>query len=225
MTPVSTPRTDFLRDLATEILGLYGRGRTMVAIDGTDATARSAFADDLAAAFAETGHGVSRASLGDFELSAEAQAAFGPASPERLFRHRDDFDLLRRALLTPFRQAGGTTGPADDTLIFDGEFLLRKELRDGWSFSVLTETAADASTTGAFIDLAAGLTASGELGEAAGADAGSGNGAAQGGASKPDDQAQANRIYRAEVRPRAWASAVVDLANPADPRRLFFDSC
>ncbi|MEC5148655.1 hypothetical protein [Cryobacterium sp. GrIS_2_6] len=221
MTLVSTPRLDFLRDLATEILSLYGRGRTMVAIDGTDPIARAAFADDLAAAFAETGHAVSRASLADFERSPEEQAAFGPASPERLFRHRDDVDLLRRALLVPFRVADGATGPADDTLIFDGEFLLRKELRDGWSFSVLTETAADASTTGAFIDLAAELKPSGELGDAAITT----TELAQGGSPVPNDQALANRLYRAEVRPRTWATAVVDLANPADPRRLFFDSC
>ncbi|WBM80769.1 hypothetical protein KIV56_05315 [Cryobacterium breve] len=221
MTLDSTPRLDFLRDLTTEILGFYSRGRTMVAIDGTDPVARAAFADDLAAAFAETGHAVSRASLADFERSAEEQAAFGPASPERLFRHRDDFDLLRRALLVPFRLAGGTTGPADDTLIFDGDFLLRKELRDGWSFSVLTEYAADAATTGAFIDLAAELKPSGELGDAADTT----TDPALGASPVPDDQALADRLYRAEVRPRSWATAVVDLANPADPRRLFFDSC
>ncbi|TFC19694.1 hypothetical protein [Cryobacterium glucosi] len=220
MTLVSTPRLDFLRDLATEILSLYGRGRTMVAIDGTDPIARAAFADDLAAAFAATGHAVSRASLADFERSTEEQTTFGPASPERLFRHRDDFDLLRRALLVPFRVAGAT-GPADDTLIFDGEFLLRKELRDGWSYSVLTETAADASSTGAFIDLAAELKPSGELGDAADTT----TDPALGGSPVPDDRAIANRLYRAEVRPRSWATAVVDLANPADPRRLFFDSC
>jgi len=221
MTPVSTPRTEFLSDLATEILSLYARGRTIVAIDGIDPVARSTFADDLAAAFADRGQAVSRASLGDFRLSDQEQAAFGPASPERLFRHGYDYELLRRALLTPFRLAGATTGPEDDTLILDGEFLLRKEVRDGWSFSVLTETEADAATTGAFIDLAAELKPSGELGNAAD----TGTVPAVGGSPVPDDEALADRLYRAEVRPRSWATAVVDLANPADPRRLFFDSC
>ena len=221
MTLVPTPRTEFLRDLATEILGLYARGRTMVAIDGTDPVARSAFADDLAGAFDERGHAVVRASLDDFPRSSEEPETDGPVTPERLFRHRYDFALLRRAVLEPFRLAGTTTGPPDATLIIDGEFLLRTELRDGWSFSVLTETEADAATTGAFIDLGAELQGPGELG--VGTDTGTDR--VPGDAADPARHVLANRLYRAEVRPRSWATAVVDLANPADPRRLFLDSC
>jgi len=208
---VSTPRIEFLRDLATEILGVYGHGRTVVAMDGTDALARAAFADDLAAVLDEREHPVFRASLRDFRHSRAEQERFGPESPERLLRYLYDFSLLRRVLLDPFLLGGSTgfvtlafdpdrdtwiepvwlTGPPDATLVVDGEYLNRKELRDLWSYSVLVETDTDTDTDGTMAN----------------------------------EHTVADRLYRAEVRPRSRATAVVDLSNPNDPRRVFLDSC
>lgn len=220
---VSTPRIRFLRELATEILGVYGRGRTVVAVDGTDAAERAAFADDLAAVFDEREHPVFRASLRDFRHSRAEQESFGPESPERLLRYLYDFSLLRRVLLDPFRLGGSTgfvtrafdadrdtwveptwlTGPPDATLILDGEYLNRKELRDLWSSSVLVETEADAVRFPAPDDLEADDDA----------------------APAANEHLVADRLYRGQVRPRSRATAVVDLSNPDDPRRLFLDSC
>lgn len=221
---VSTPRIDFLRELATEILGVYGRGRTVVAIDGTDPAARAAFADDLAAVFDEREHPVFRASLAAFRHSRAEQERFGPEPAERLLRYLYDFSLLRRVLLDPFRLGGSTgfvtrafdadrdswieptwlTGPPDATLILDGEYLNRKELRDLWSFSVLVETEADAPRLPAIDGLDVDDLDSVE---------------------PTDEHAIADRLYRAEVRPRSRATAVVALSNPHDPRRVFLDSC
>ncbi|TFD29079.1 hypothetical protein [Cryobacterium cryoconiti] len=215
---VSTPRIEFLRELSTEILGVYGLGRTVVAIDGTDAAERAAFADDLAAVFDEREHPVFRASLRDFRRSRAEQERFGPESPERLLRYLYDFSLLRRVLLDPFRLGGSAgfvtrafdtdrdtwiqptwlTGPPDATLILDGEYLNRKELRDLWSYSVLVETEADAV----------------RFGPGEGDEAGTVN-----------EHVVADRLYRGEVRPRSRATAVVDVSNPDDPRRVFLDSC
>ncbi|TFD31418.1 hypothetical protein E3T40_14325 [Cryobacterium sp. TMT1-19] len=214
----STPRIEFLRELVTEILGVYGLGRTVVAIDGTDAAERAAFADDLAAVFDEREHPVFSASLRDFRRSRAEQERFGPESPERLLRHLYDFSLLRRVLLDPFRLGGSTgfvtrafdadrdawiqptwlTGPSDATLILDGEYLNRKELRDLWSYSVLVETEADAVRFGP-----GGAEDTGTVTE----------------------HEVADRLYRGEVRPRSRATAIVDVSNPADPRRVFLDSC
>ena len=223
---VSTPRTEFLRDLASEILGLYGRGRTVVAVDGTDDAARTAFADDLAAVLIEREHPAFRASLANFRRSRAEQERFGPESPERLFRHLYDFSLLRRVLLDPFRMGGSTgfvtrafdpdrdtwieptwlTGPPDATLVIDGDYLNRAELRDLWQYSVLVETADEAADTLSVVPVD---------------DAGEVHG--------PEDhaaeQALADRLYRTEVRPRSRAAAVVDLTDPARPQRRFFDSC
>ena len=215
---VSTPRIAFLRELATEILGVYGLGRTVVAVDGTDARNRAAFADDLAAVFDELEHPVFRASLRDFRHSRAEQARFGAESPERLLRYLYDFSLLRRVLLDPFRLGGSTgfvtrafdadrdtwvqptwlTGPPDATLILDGEYLNRKELRDLWSYSVLVETEGDAVRFGPGVD---------------------------DDADPVNEHVVADRLYRGAVRPRSRATAVVDLSNPEDPRRVFLDSC
>ena len=215
---VSTPRTEFLRELATEILGVYGLGRTVVAVDGTDAAERAAFADDLAAVLDEREHPVFRASLRDFRRSRAEQQQFGPEPVERLLRRLYDFSLLRRVLLDPFRLGGSTgfvtrafdadrdtwieptwlTGPPDASLILDGEYLNRNELRDLWSYSVLVETEADAV----------------RFGPGGGDETGAVN-----------EHEIADRLYRGQVRPRTWATAVVDVSNPDDPRRVFLDSC
>lgn len=197
---VSTPRTEFLRALATEIMGNYGRGRTIVAIDGTDASGRESFADDLAAVLREREHPAFRASLRYFRRSRAEQDRFGPESLERHYRFGHDYSALRRVLVEPFRMGGSTgfvtqvfdpdsdawieptwqTAPDDATLIVDGEFANRRELRELWSYSVLLD------------------------GEA---------------------ESEADRLYLAEDRPREQASAVIDNTDAASPRRVFLDSC
>lgn len=197
---VSTPRIEFLRGLATEILGHYGRGRTIVAVDGTDAPARAAFADDLAAVFEERDHAAVRASLQGFGRSRAELNRLGPDTPERHYRSGYDYSALRRALVEPFRLGGSTgfvtktfdadsdawvqptwlTAPADATLVIDGEFIHRPELRDLWSYSVLLE----------------------------------------GGV-----RTEADGLYVAETKPRDRASAIVDLADAGRPRRIFADAC
>jgi len=197
---VSTPRIEFLRTLSSEILGHYGRGRTIVAIDGTDAPARAAFADDLAAVFEESDHDAVRASLGDFQRSRTELKRLGADTPERHYRDGYDYSALRRALVEPFRLGGSTgfvtktfdadsdawvqptwlTAPADATLLLDGEFIQRPELRGLWSYSVFLE---GETTT------------------------------------------ESGRLYVAEAKPRGRASALVDLADAGHPRRIFADTC
>ncbi|TFD08861.1 MULTISPECIES: hypothetical protein [unclassified Cryobacterium] len=197
---VSTPRIDFLRTLAAEILHNYGRGRTIIAIDGTDAAARATFADDLAAVFREQERHVFRASLRYFQHSRAEQERLAPDTPDRLYRVGYDYSALRRALVEPFRMGGSTgfvteefdpdrdawiqptwqTAPADATLIIDGDYINRPELHGLWLFSVLLE---------------------GERG------------------SEPQTR------YLAEVHPRDIVSAVVDETNPQAPRRVLTDRC
>ncbi len=203
---VSTPRIELLRGLATEILHNYGRGRTVVAIDGSDGSGRADFADDLAEVFEEREHPAFRASLRYFQRSRAEQDRFGPESAERLYRHGYDYSALRRVLIEPFRMGGSTgfvtqafdpdrdawieptwlTAPADVVLIVDGDFINRRELRDQWSYSILLEVDAEV-------------------------DAGAGT--------------EAEQLYLAEVNPRGLASAVIDNTEAAAPRRLFLDNC
>lgn len=197
---VSTPRIEFLRALATEILHNYGRGRTIVAVDGPDSAGRAAFADDLAAVFDEREHSEFRASLRYFQRSRAEQAKFGAESEERLYRHGYDYSALRRVLVEPFRMGGSTgfvtkvfdpdsdawveptwlTAPDAAVLIIDGQFANRKELRGLWSYSILLESEAES---------------------------------------------EAERLYLAEERPNTLVSALIDNSDPAAVHRLFTDSC
>ncbi|WEO78390.1 hypothetical protein BJQ94_04960 [Cryobacterium sp. SO2] len=197
---VSTPRVEYLRTLAAEILHLNGRGRVIVAVDGADHAARTAFADDLAAVLDEAEVASYRASLRYFKRSREDAGRFGADTPERLFRHGYDYSALRRVLLEPFRLGGSTgfvtqvfdpdrdawieptwtTAPADAVLVIDGEFINRSELRDAWNYRILLESEATS---------------------------------------------EADYLYQKEERPRQVASAVIDLSERHNPQRVFSDSC
>ncbi|TFD89379.1 hypothetical protein E3T61_10640 [Cryobacterium lactosi] len=197
---VSTPRVEYLRTLAAEILNLNGRGRVIVAVDGADAAARTAFADDLAAVLDEAGTPAFRASLRYFQRSREDAARFGADTPERHYRHGYDYSALRRVLLEPFRLGGSTgfvtqvfdpdrdvwieptwtTAPADAMLVIDGEFINRGELRDAWNYRILLESEATS---------------------------------------------EADYLYQKEERPRQVVSAVIDLSQRHLPQRVFSDSC
>jgi uridine kinase len=202
---VSTPRIDFLRTLAGEILHNYGRGRTIISIDGTEGAGRAAFADDLAAVLREDERHVFRASLRYFQYSrAERQRIASELSaaddPDLLYRIGYDYSALRRVLVEPFRMGGSTgfvteefdpdrdswiqptwqTAPEDAILIIDGDYINRPELRSLWLFSVLLE-----------------------------------------GQPATDSHSR----YLAEVHPRDIVSAVVDLTNQQAPWRVLNDSC
>jgi hypothetical protein len=201
---VSTSRIEFIRGLATEILHNYGRGRSLVAIDGADHVQREAFADDLAAVFQEQDHPVFRASLRYFQRPRIEQDRFGEPSAERAYRYRDDYSALRRVLIDPFRMGGSTgfvtrqfdpdrdgwiqptwtTAPPDASLIIDGDVLNRPELHALWSYTVLLES--DAHT---------------------------------------DSADPLDALYRAEVNPRNLVDALVEITDTENLRRRFFDSC
>ncbi|GAA0959864.1 hypothetical protein FFA01_29340 [Frigoribacterium faeni] len=141
-------KKDTLRELATEILHNYGRGRVVVAVDGDGSSGRAAFADDLAEAVRETGHAAFRASTASFSKRADGS---GPESDPEL-----DESLFRRVLIEPFRLGGSTgwveraydaaadrpvesawvTGPADALLLVDGAQLSRPGLSGLWHYRV-----------------------------------------------------------------------------------------
>ncbi|TFD50862.1 hypothetical protein E3T46_09820 [Cryobacterium sp. Hh11] len=205
---VSTPRIEFLRTLAAEILHNYGRGRTIIAvdgseIDGSEKAGRVGFADDLAAVFRESEHPTFRASLRNFQHSRAEQQRLGGDGldvSERLYRVGYDYSALRRVLVEPFRLGGSTgfvteefdpdrdawiqptwqTAPADAILIVDGAYSNRPELHGLWLFSVLLES---------------------------------------------EPGSDSDRQYLADVRPRDLVSAVVDNTDATLPRRVLTDRC
>ncbi|GGF02304.1 uridine kinase [Mycetocola zhadangensis] len=221
---VTTPRVELLREVRSEITHNYGVGRTIVAVDGISGSGTAAFADGLAEVFAEDDRAVFRASIDDFHRPREERYARGRNSPEGYYSDSFDYSLFRRALIEPFRMAGSTgfqlvgfdekrdtgeelrwvTGPKDATLIVDGVFLHRPELRGLWHYSLwLDVTAAEAYS---------------RLSSSLGVDA--------------DPFAPSNaryvggqELYQRESGPRTRASAVITNEDEAHPLRVFLDSC
>lgn len=154
MPAMTLERRELLDALADEFLSNYRRGRTIIAVDGFTGTSR--FADDLATRLGRGSHAVFRASIDGFHRPRADRYLRGSHSPLGYYEDSYDYDLFRRVLVEPFRMGGSTgfvtvaydvrrdaqvemdwkTGPQDATLIVDGVFLNRPELRGLWNWSI-----------------------------------------------------------------------------------------
>ncbi|GAA2222884.1 hypothetical protein N1031_01605 [Herbiconiux moechotypicola] len=203
VTPPS-PASDFADALVREITHNYARGRRIVAVDGLERT--GPVADELSAAFERAGTEVVRASLDDFQQPRAQRDRLGADSADAWYHDRFDYSTLRRVLLEPFL-LGGSTG--FQTQAFDAG-------RDVPFESRWFTAPADAVLVldGPFLQRP-GLRGSfvftaylesrldGVTDAVRGADA----------------------LYQSEAGPRFGATAIVDVTDPAHPRRTFADSC
>lgn len=153
MTP---ERSRCLESLARLILRVDRSHPVRVAIDGPDAAGKTTLADELAALIERSGRPVIRASLDGFHRPRVKRMVRGPESPEGYFLDSFDYPALRAALLDPLGPGGSLefrrrvfdfrtdepaaapteVAPANAVLVFDGVFLLRRELIDLWDFSI-----------------------------------------------------------------------------------------
>lgn len=220
----NTPRVVLLRDLRDEISHNYGVGRTIVAVDGIGGSGTAEFADGLAEVFREQGRAAFRASIDDFHRPRTERYRRGDSDPHGFYEDSFDYSLFRRVLIEPYRLGGSAgfqlvgfderrdqtaqsawvTAPRDAVLIVDGVFLNRDELRGLWHYSIRLDVPYSEAYR--------------RLHETLGVDA--------------DPEAASNAryvggqdLYEAEGDPRTRATAVIDNADPAHPRRLFLDSC
>lgn len=174
MARFSATKREVLDSIADEFLHNYAKGRTLIAVEGAQGAASSTFADALSVRLARGGHSVFRASVGSFHKPRAQRYARGADSAEGYYRDSFDYELLRRVLVEPFTLGGSAgfvraaydvardipvtmawqTGPQDATLVMDGQFLSRPELRGLWNFSVWldgeVEVADDPRIPGAF---------------------------------------------------------------------------
>ena len=218
MAVLTLERRELLDALSDEFLANYARGRTMIAIDGLDGAGKTRFADDFAQRLGRNGHAVFRASIDGFHRPRAERHARGVDSPIGYYEDSFDYDLFRRVLIEPFRMAGSagfvtaafdvardtpvemewTTGPQDATLVVDGVFLNRPELRGLWNWSVWLEVPVEVADARLIARDGRGLTARYLGGQ---------------------------ELYLAQARPRAAASAIVDNTDANRPFRQFADSC
>lgn len=201
----SPSRRAVLDSIAEQLQHNYGRGRTIVAVDGAADAGRRTFADDLAEALRRRGLDVFRASMNDFLKPRAEREARGADSAAGRYEDSFDYSVLRRVLIEPFRMNGSTgfvtaawdavadrqiepkwlTGPADALLVLDGPFLGRPELRGLWNASIWLDGPA------------------------------------------PDSDpvmAAAQALYE-KTKSRDQATIVVDVTDPDSPRQILTDAC
>jgi uridine kinase len=130
-----------------------------VAIDGPDASGKTTFADEVAAAVRALGRPVVRVSLDNFHNVQAVRYRLGRDSSEGFWRYAFNYSRFRRDVLDPFGAGGSRLyrpaahDLATDTvlhserlsaaprtvLIVDGLFLQRYELGDVWDLSVFLD--------------------------------------------------------------------------------------
>jgi uridine kinase len=191
-----------------------------VAIDGPDAAGKTILADELAGVLERSGRPVVRASVDGFHRPVAERYARGHESPEGYYRDSFDYPALRTVLLDPlgpggdrrylrhvfdFRTDEAVVAPVEEAsanaiLVFDGIFLLRRELIDMWDFSVFVAASfAETQRRAEVRDLPL-------LGDAETIRH-----------RYATRYVPGQRIYFAETRPQAKADAVVDNEDPDRP--------
>jgi uridine kinase len=153
MTP---ERERCLAILARRILAIERPHTVRVAIDGPDAAGKTVLADELAPMIRRSGRPVVRASIDGFHRPRSARYARGSDSPAGYFFDSFDHAALLANLLEPLGPGGDGTfrrrvfdvrrdEPFEaevervlpgSILIFDGVFVLRRELVHHWDFSI-----------------------------------------------------------------------------------------
>lgn len=211
-------KRDVLDSLADEFLQHYSKGRTFLAVDGLDGAGKTHFADALAERLGRGSHPVFRASIDGFHRPRAERYVKGVDSAEGFYTDSFDYDLFRRVLIDPFRLGGSAgfvtaawdvardtpvelawrTAPQDATLVVDGIFLNRPELRGLWNYSIWLEAPRDIADARLI---------------------------ARDGAPAAPRYLGGQALYLAEADPRNRASAIIDNSDFDHPRRVFADSC
>lgn len=127
-----------------------------VAIDGPPASGKTTLAEELAGALRAEGRCVIRASIEDFLRPRAQRYRRGELSAESNYHDAFDLEAIRRVLLDPLGPGGNRrfqpaiyaretdsavvepvlTAPDDAVLIFEGVFLMRGALDDGWDLRI-----------------------------------------------------------------------------------------
>jgi uridine kinase len=221
MTRWAPQRRDVMAALAEELLHNYGRGRTIVAVDGPTAAGKSTFADDLATELRKKGHDVFRASIDDFLKSRALRYAQGRDSAKGRYDDAYNYSVFRRVLIEPFGMNGSTgfvtaawdehrdrqiepkwlSGPVDAMLVIDGSYLNRPELRGLWNASIWLD--ADAAVREQRMLARDGI---------------------EPGTARAERYDGAQKLYE-KSQPREAATIIVDNTDPDHPHRVFTDSC
>ncbi len=147
-------RAAVLAHLATLVQAEINRSSAhlRLAVDGPDDAGKSTLADALTDLLSDRGIDVIRSGIDSWPQPESVRCRRGSESPEGCYEDSFDLDRLREDLLEPLASRGdvrcrlaAVDGGQDarwtvvrdgTTLIFDGVFLLRPELKACWDFSI-----------------------------------------------------------------------------------------
>jgi uridine kinase len=149
-------RDELLSRLAEEVNSVTIAHPTRVAIDGIPGAGKTTLADELAVVLRAQGREVIRATIEDFLNPSSVRHPWSD-SAEGWYNHNTNLGALHRVLLDPLGLDGHrrikravydkatdsavsppvTTAANDAVLLFDGVFLMRKELFDRWDLRIL----------------------------------------------------------------------------------------
>jgi uridine kinase len=219
--PASVTRSALIETVAGRVAELSA-GRLRIAVDGLTGAGKTSFAHELAAALRVLGRPTMRASMDDFKhpWGHATEQGYDRVSGEGYYRNAYDFASSRDLLLHPAGPGGSgrvalcghdpLTGedhrdktidtPVNAILIVDSVFAFRREYNDCWEYRIWLEVAPGvALRRGIGRDTAAeGIDAAVRLHQ--------------------DRYRAAERIYLAEVSPRALASIIIDNTDLKNPR-------
>ena len=152
-----SPRWKILNRVTDVILTHQLPHPTRVAVDGIDAAGKSIFGDELAASISSRGIPVIRSSIDHFHYPRQQRhQRYGSDSPLGYYEDSFNYPQVRTVLLDPLGPGGNRvhrtaafdfetdsvvesaveTAPENAILVFDGIFLMRKELLDCWDIKI-----------------------------------------------------------------------------------------
>jgi uridine kinase len=158
---VTGARGDLLDRLVEVIHGVGITHPLRIAIDGPPAAGKTTLADELGGVLRAQGRYVIRASIESFLVPRAQRYRRGELSANGCYHDSFDCDALHRVLLDPLGPDGdrgfqravydnqtdsavaepNTDAPVDAVLIFEGVFLMRPELIDGWDLRIFVSAA------------------------------------------------------------------------------------
>ncbi len=157
----SGTRDEMLSRVAEAVSSVRGAHPTRVAVDGPPAAGKTTLADELAAVLRAQGRDVIRATLEGFLFPRAQRYRRGEYSPEGCYHDTHDYDALNHVLLDPLGPGGDrrfqhavydrstdtalsqpvSTALPDSVLVFDGVFLMRRDVIDRWDLRIFVSTA------------------------------------------------------------------------------------
>ena len=152
-------RSAIIAQIAQIIIEMRSPYIRRIAIDGVDGVGKTTFADALAEALESMGGRIIRATVDGFHNPRAVRYNRGRLSPEGFYRDSYDYQTLKRVLLDPLSPGGSgyyvsrvfdhtsdqpveaipQQADSGDTLIFDGIFMQRPELRHYWNLTIFLD--------------------------------------------------------------------------------------